>query len=100
MAGGGWRVADGGVHCVSHIALMNSQPWLLELDTVFYCRLSKAGNNGCLFTFVIRKGFFKAAIKVLVAVKQQGVCVTGSLVLNFGAQRRRLPASPLRQLVM
>ena len=25
---------------------------------LFYCRLSKAGSNGCLFTFVILKGIF------------------------------------------
>lgn len=28
-----------------------------------YCRLSKAGNDGCLFTFVILKGFFKRQLR-------------------------------------
>lgn len=81
----------GGFHGVSHTALMNSQPWLLELDTFLYCRFSKAGSNGCLFTFVILNGFFKTTIKVLVAVKQQGVCLTGRLVLSFGGREGACP---------
>lgn len=80
---------------VSATLLMQSQPWLLELHISFYSRLSKAENNGCLFTFVILKGVFKAAIKVLVAVMQQGVCVTGTLVLNFGAREGTCQPPPL-----
>lgn len=40
-------------------------PGCWSFTLLFYCKLSKAGNSGCLFTFVILKRFFKVAIKVL-----------------------------------
>lgn len=46
-------------------SLMISSPGCRHCTLFFYCRLSKARNNGCLFTFVILKGFFRAAVKGL-----------------------------------